>query len=472
MSENTEQIRETFSDHYDVEREIGRGGMATVYLATDLKHDRKVALKVLRPELTSALGGERFPTEIRIIAGLTHPHILPLHDSGELGGFLYYVMPYVEGQSLRERLKDEGELPVHDAVRILREVADALAYAHGRGIVHRDIKPANVMLSGRHALVTDFGVAKAVSAAGGEKLTTVGIALGTPTYMSPEQAMAQPDIDARSDIYALGILAYEMLTGRPPFQKDTPQAQLSAQVMESPAPLSEVGVSISGSLEALIMRCLEKDPGDRWQSAEEVVGRLEELATPSGGVTPTHTRPVKGVAGRKPRRAPVMVGAAVVLAAAVTGGLLMLGGDADGDIDSVAVLPIQDISGNDQAFVNAVHDALVTALARADVVSVVSRSNVMRFQGTGQTTREIADALNVQAVVEGTVFRADERMRINVQMVDPESLRQFWSQVYERDVDDVLAVQNEVANTIATELGAAIAAARQRSEPITSPDTQ
>jgi serine/threonine-protein kinase len=276
MSADAARLTEVFRGTYDIDREVGRGGMATVYLATDVKHDRPVALKVLRPELTLALGGDRFPREIQIVAQLSHPHILPLHDSGERGGFLYYVMPYVDGQSLRARLRSEGKLSVEESIRILREIADALAYAHGRGIIHRDIKPENVMISGRHALVMDFGVAKAVSAASSEPLTTVGIALGTPTYMSPEQAMGQPDIDARSDIYALGILGYEMLAGAPPFVRDTPQALLSAQVIEPPKPVTEIREHIPGALGDLVMRCLAKDPADRWPDAEEVHRRLEQ----------------------------------------------------------------------------------------------------------------------------------------------------------------------------------------------------
>ncbi len=208
-----ERLQAALADRYHLEREVGQGGMATVYLAQDLKHHRKVALKVLRPELAAALGPERFVREVETVAQLQHPHILPLFDSGEADGFLYYVMPFVDGESLRERLKREGALPIHEAVRILREVVDALAHAHQHGVVHRDIKPDNVMLSGRHAVVTDFGVAKAVSAAGTDKLTTVGVALGTPTYMAPEQAMGETNLDARADIYSVGALAYELLTG-------------------------------------------------------------------------------------------------------------------------------------------------------------------------------------------------------------------------------------------------------------------
>ena len=222
MSELVERLRAALADRYDVERKLGAGGMATVYLAEDLKHHRKVAVKVLRPDLAAALGGERFTREIEVAAQLQHPHILPLLDSGEAQGFLYYVMPYVDGESLRERLTARGELPVHDAVRLLSEIVDALSHAHGRGVVHRDIKPDNVMLSGRHALVMDFGVAKAVSeATGRQQLTTAGVALGTPAYMAPEQATADPHLDHRVDIYAVGVLAYELLAGRPPFTATT-----------------------------------------------------------------------------------------------------------------------------------------------------------------------------------------------------------------------------------------------------------
>ena len=274
MKDTLEGIQAAFEGAYKIEREVGHGGMATVYLARDLKHDRLVALKVLRPELAAALGGDRFPREIAIIAQLSHPHILPLHDSGQQGGYLYYVMPYVEGGSLRDRLKRDGTLPVREAVRILREVADALAYAHEQGIVHRDIKPDNVMLSGRHALVADFGVAKAVSAASGEKLTTMGLALGTPAYMSPEQATGEADVDHRSDIYALGAMGYEMLTGEPPFERPTAQAILSAHVLEAPVDISTKYTNLPPILGEVIMRCLKKDRADRWQTAELMLPML------------------------------------------------------------------------------------------------------------------------------------------------------------------------------------------------------
>ena len=297
MTPDSSPLASALASRYAIERELGQGGMATVYLARDLRHERLVALKVLRPELAVSLGPERFLREIKLAAQLQHPHILPLHDSGESAGFLWYVMPYVEGESLRDRVARQGELPVHDALKILIEVTDALAYAHGRGIVHRDIKPDNVLLSGRHALVTDFGVAKAVSeATGRQQLTTAGVALGTPAYMAPEQATADPGIDHRADLYALGVLGYELIAGRPPFSGRTSQETLAAQVTQQPPPLGALRPTCPPGLESVLMRCLEKRPADRWQSADELLAQLEPLLTPSGGTTPAATRPVAAVA--------------------------------------------------------------------------------------------------------------------------------------------------------------------------------
>src|SRR6266480_2911150 len=280
MADLLERVRASLAGRYTIERELGRGGMATVYLAEDLKHHRKVAVKVLKPELAATLGEERFFREIHVAAQLQHPHILPLLDSGEADGFFYYVMPYVEGESLRERLAQHGELPVHDAVRILSEVVDALAHAHQHGVVHRDIKPDNILLSGRHALVMDFGVAKAVSeATGREQLTTAGVALGTPAYMAPEQAAADPHLDHRVDIYAVGVLAYELLTGRPPFVGLTPQEVLAAHVTQAPEPVERHRPALAPALSQVVMRCIAKRAADRWQTAEELLTQLEPLTT-------------------------------------------------------------------------------------------------------------------------------------------------------------------------------------------------
>lgn len=266
MQEHLDNLKAALSGRYDIEREIGAGGMATVFLAHDVKHDRQVAVKVLRPDLSASLGAERFLREISIAAKLSHPHILPLYDSGEADGFLYFVMPFIEGESLRARLARTGELPIGEAIRLIRNVVDALALAHKNGIVHRDIKPDNVLLSAEHALVTDFGVAKAVSAATDQRrdLTTSGMAVGTPAYMSPEQAAGDPNIDHRADIYAVGCMAYEMLTGRPPFDSDSAQTILAAHVTDQPDPVQMHRDAIPEGVADVIMRCLKKRPADRW----------------------------------------------------------------------------------------------------------------------------------------------------------------------------------------------------------------
>jgi serine/threonine-protein kinase len=328
MSDLLERLRGALAARYTIEREIGSGGMATVYLAQDLKHHRQVAIKVLRPDLAATLGPERFLREIEIAAQLQHPNILPLLDSGEADDFLYYVMPFVEGHSLRDKVAKEGELPIGEAVRILRDVVDALTAAHAHGVVHRDIKPENVLLSGRHALVTDFGVAKAVSeATGREQLTTAGVALGTPHYMAPEQASADPHLDHRVDIYAVGAVAYELLTGRPVFMGTTPQQVLAAHMTEPPQPVTKHRDTVPPALEHLVMRCLEKKPADRWQSAEELLPQLEALTTPSGGVTPTDTRPLEAPPGGRRWLVPgAVVAAAVIVVAGFLGAQLFRSG--------------------------------------------------------------------------------------------------------------------------------------------------
>jgi len=311
-----DRVAAALADRYRLIRELGSGGMATVYLAEDMRHRRQVAVKVLRPELAATLGADRFTREIETVAQFQHPHILPLLDSGQADGFFYYVMPSVEGESLRDRLARHGELPIHDAVKILVEVVDALAYAHAHGVVHRDIKPDNVLLSGRHALVMDFGVAKALSdASARSRVTTAGVALGTPAYMAPEQAAADPHIDHRADLYAVGVLGYELVTGGPPFVGKTASEVLAAQVTRRPEPLQARRPACPAALAHIVMKCLEKRPADRWQSADELLAQLEPLATPSGGTTPTATpRPMAAVIGTPLRR---YVAAAVVPAVVV-----------------------------------------------------------------------------------------------------------------------------------------------------------
>jgi serine/threonine-protein kinase len=462
VNEPLDRLRRALAGRYDIERELGAGGMATVYLADDLKHGRKVAVKVLRPELAAALGPDRFPREIRILARLQHPHILPLLDSGEAEGFLFYTMPYIDGESLRQRIDREGALPMQEAVRITREVADALASAHSSGFLHRDIKPGNVMLSGRHALVMDFGIAKAVSDAGGQTLTTVGVAIGTPVYMSPEQATGS-DVDARSDIYALGILAYEMLTGRPPFQGKNAQATLTAQILEKPKEITESRPAVPQAVSDIVMRCLEKAPEDRWQTTEELVPMLESLGTPSGGMTPSQTRPVKTLSAPlsapKPAtsRRTLIIGtaAALLVLAAGFGAWKTLGARSPsgglGSISRVAVMPLRDISGADAVFAESMQDALITGIAGMDLAGVVPRSELTE-KGQSRRLRDVASEFKVDAVMEGTLFRAGDVMRINLQLVEPLSVRHYWTGSFELNVKNVLAAQDSLVRTINAQL--------------------
>ena len=310
------QLNSALAGRYAIEREIGHGGMAMVYLAHDIRHHRHVAVKVLRPEIAALLGTERFLREIEIAAQLNHPHILPLHDSGEAGGVLFYVMPFVEGASLRDRLAADGALPVSEAVRLLHDVVDGLAYAHEHNVVHRDIKPDNVMLANRHAMVTDFGIAKAISdVAGASRVTTAGVSIGTPAYMAPEQCTGDAHIDHRADLYSFGVLAYEILSGRPPFDGTSAQAVLAAHLTEIPVPLRQVRRDVPVALSNVVMRCLEKRPADRWASAAEILNQLESLTTPSTAVP----LPALGPANRT-RRFTLGVAALVAL---VVGGLAL-----------------------------------------------------------------------------------------------------------------------------------------------------
>ncbi len=321
-----EQLHSVLSDRYGIEREIGAGGMATVYLARDIKHNRKVALKLLRPELGALLGTERFLSEINVTANLQHPHLLPLFDSGEAGGLLFYVMPFVEGESLRARLEREQQLPVEDAVRIAREVADALGYAHAHGVVHRDIKPENILLSGGHALVTDFGIAAAIDVAGGSRLTETGIAMGTPRYMSPEQALGQRTVDGRADIYALGCVLYEMLAGEPPFSGPTPQSVVARVLTEKPQSLRIRRESVPEHVDATIAQALAKLPADRFSNASEFTAALTG-ARPIANTAVTHAVPKKPRPLRVKPLLPWVISAVAVLSLATT---MLRGSDRDG----------------------------------------------------------------------------------------------------------------------------------------------
>jgi serine/threonine-protein kinase len=320
MTELTEQLTSALADRYSLERELGHGGMATVYLAHDVRHDRKVALKVLRPELAAVIGADRFLAEIKTTANLQHPHILPLFDSGEVQGTVFYVMPLVEGESLRDRLDREKQLPIVDALRIATQVAQALDYAHRRGVIHRDIKPENILLHDESALVADFGIALAASRAGDTRMTETGMSLGTPHYMSPEQAMGERDLDARTDVYALGATVYEMLGGEPPFTGPTAQAIVARVLSDAPRPLSDVRQTVPPHVDAAVRTALHKLPADRHASASAFA---EALARPA----PAHVVTVAPAASRGVigRWAPWLVAAAAVLVA----GMALVRGDGE-----------------------------------------------------------------------------------------------------------------------------------------------
>jgi eukaryotic-like serine/threonine-protein kinase len=461
-----DSLRAALAGRYTLERELGAGGMATVYLAHDLRHDRKVALKLLREELSASLGKERFLREIKVAAALQHPHILPLYDSGAVDDLLFYVMPYVDGPSLRDRLAKEGELPIGEAVRILRDVADALTEAHRHGVVHRDLKPENVMLRGRHALVMDFGVAKALSeATGRQSLTTVGVALGTPTYMAPEQAVADPHVDHRADIYAFGVVAYELLAARPPFTGASPQQVLAAHVTAVPEPIT-THRSLPPALAALVMRCLEKRPADRWQTAEELVPQLEALMTPGGGVTPTSTRPIAAAAVPATRlsrlRLPFAIAVVLALLAFGAWRATHRGGRAASAsapaavaAKRVGVLPFTSRSQDtaDAYLGDGMATDLTTTLAGMTGLHVVSRSSTFALRG--KTAREAGTALHADAMVEGTVGKVDDRLRVTISLVNVADEALLWSQRYDVTEKELYPLQDSAASAIASALGVA-----------------
>ncbi len=427
---STDRLKTALANRYKIEREIGSGGMATVYLAEDLKHHRQVAVKVLRPDLAATLGPERFIREIETAARLEHPHILTLIDSGEADGFLFFVMPFVRGESLREKL-NHGELPISEAVRILRDVADALAYAHGEGLIHRDVKPDNVLLSGHHAVITDFGVAKAVSeATGRQHITTAGVALGTPTYMAPEQASADPNVDHRADIYALGLLAYEMLTGSPPFTGPTQQAVLAAHITQAPAPVTDMREAIPAALAELVMKCLEKKPADRWQRAEDILTRLDVAATPSMGVTPTDTRPIQAMPAGRTRRNAAILGGAVVVAAVAVGVILLPDGGSPLVQDRVVVGLFENETGDAalDPIGKMAADWITQGLQRTGSVDVIASPTALQASNYVRAELEagrVADPVEALAretragmVVSGTYYRDGNNIRLQVQITD------------------------------------------------------
>ena len=454
----SDSLGRALSGRYVIERELGRGGMATVLLARDLRHDRPVAVKVMMRDLVAPAGAERFLHEIRFAAQLTHPHVLGVHDSGEADGLLYYVMPYVEGETLRGRLARAGALPLADAVRLLRELADALAYAHGRGVVHRDLKPENVLLSGGHAVIADFGIARALVAAtrpdgaDAPRLTATGVSLGTPGYMAPEQVVGAPDADHRTDLYALGVVAWEMLVGVHPFGERSAQAIVAAHLTEPPAPLGVRRPEVPIALAALVARLLAKEPGERPANAEVVVRELDAMSASPGR------------AATRPRRALLTVAATVIVVASAAYAAYRGMPPAPADtatIRTLAVLPFVNTSGNvaDDYFSDGLTDELAHALARVPGLRLAGRTSSYSFKGKAATAQEIGRALDVGALVEGTVRRAGDRLRLTAQLVGTGDGKVLWDSVFESRSGDVFGVQDHFTRAVVEALAPALGTA-------------
>ena len=409
-----QRLRESLSQVYNIDRELGRGGMATVYLAQDIKHDRVVALKVLHPDLAASLGPDRFLREIRLAARLNHPHILPLFDSGDADGMLYYVMPYVEGESLRERLDREQQLPIEEAVHHGRAIAAALDYAHRQNIVHRDIKPENVMLYEGEAMVMDFGIAKAVSAAGSETLTQTGMMVGTPAYVSPEQAAGETNLDGRSDQYSLAVMVYEMITGERPFSGATPQAIMAKRFMETPKPLRTIRRDVPESVEKAVMRAMATEATGRYATSAQFAQALA-----SGGITtPTDTEslPKAAVSAAK----------------------------------SVAVLPFTNMSADaeNEYFTDGMAEEIINALTKIQSLRVTSRTSSFSFKGKNDDIGEIGKKLKVSTVLEGSVRKMGNRLRITAQLVNVADGSNLWSEKYDREIEDIFAIQDDISQAI------------------------
>lgn len=455
--DHEERLKAALADRYSIEREIGSGRMATVYLAQDLKHDREVAVKVLNPELAETLGTQRFLREIKTAAHLTHPHILPVFDSGEADGFLFYVMPFVEGESLRSRLTKERQLPVEDAVQITREIADALAYAHEKGVIHRDVKPANIMLEEGHAVLADFGVAHAVAEAQEDRITRTGTSLGTPAYMSPEQAAGERELDGRSDQYALGCVLYEMLAGHPPFAGAQVEALVRQHLTEEPPSVTGARPSVPEEVAKVIERALAKSPADRFRTTGEMAAAL---------AFPTAGEPARKKNQNLLRFAS---GSAVLLLVALGVRLFLLpGGEptsdpvgtVEGERPTIAVLPFHNLSGQeeDAFFTDGMHFQLITQLTKLGGVSVKGLTSVLVYRDSPRNNRQIGEELDARYIVDGGVQRAGETVRMNIQLTDATSDEQIWAETYDRTLstEAIFQIQSEIVERVAEAVRAAV----------------
>jgi TolB-like protein/tRNA A-37 threonylcarbamoyl transferase component Bud32 len=489
-----DRLRSALGDRYDLDRQVGEGGMATVYRAKDLKHERTVAIKVLREELSVSLGADRFLREIRVVANLQHPNILGLYDSGAAEGLLYYVMPFVEGESLRDRLKKEQQLPLTDSLQITREAAEALQFAHEHGVIHRDIKPENILMQGGHALVADFGIARAVTEAGGDKLTQTGMAIGTPHYMSPEQALGSEHVDARSDVYSLGCVLYEVLIGQPPFTGPNSMAIMARHSMEVVPSLQVVRASVPDEVEDAVMQALEKTPADRYQTMKEFAEALSEaeieaaMARTAQRRASTAARRVSRTTGAMPRRKTGEVEAAeeggrgTKFWAMVAGGVLLLAGigfggyklmhrggagaasDDSGGLDAnhIAVLYFEPRGGSDSVgyLADGITEALIHEIAQVPQLQVISRNGVLPYKKSTLAPDSIGRALKVGTLVQGTVTQADNRLRVDVSLINAGSGKELGSKVLERPREEIFALQDDLAKEVSVflrqQLGAEI----------------
>jgi TolB-like protein/tetratricopeptide (TPR) repeat protein len=436
------ELQMALEGHYTIERELGRGGWATVYLAHDARHDRPVALKILRPDLAAALGTGRFLREIAIAGRLTHPHILPLYDSGTAGDSLFYVMPYIEGETLRKRLLRERQLPLDQVLGIARQVAEALSFAHRHNVLHRDIKPENILLEGDQAYLADFGIARAIQVSAEDTLSEPGLAIGTPAYMSPEQAGGGADLDGRSDLYSLACVIYEMLTGEPPHTGPTAQAILARQQCESPRSIRTLRPSVPARLEQVIMRALAKAPADRFTSLAEFADELADAAE----------RPE---AARVPWSRRALYASAIVLG---VGGVSWLAyrtpssvaGGAKNDPTHVAVLYFDDLS--EKATLRPVADGLtedlIDALGQVTALHVVSPNGVRPYAGRHTAPDSIARALGVGTLVGGSVERSGDILRVTTRLIDARSGLQLQSHTMEYPFGDLFTLQDELAQEV------------------------
>ena len=467
MSDLLDQIQQILGDRYIIEREVGRGGMAFVYLARDRRYERQVAIKVLDPQIATAVGAERFLREIRITAQLQHPHIVSLIDSGEARNLLYAVMPFVEGESLRDRLMASSRLSTTEAVTIAWEVADALDYAHRRGVVHRDIKPENILVSNGHAVVADFGIARAIGLAGGATLTGVGFPIGTAAYMSPEQATAASPVDGRSDIYSLGCVLYETLAGRMAFSGPSLKSVLTQQLTMDPPLIHISRPDVPPNIIAIVRRCLMKQPEERYQSAGELaeelrgaLGDLPRLSTPVPQPPPADAEMesdgLLAAAGRwiVPAALLAILLLGVMFVYRQRGNGARASGPAGPYSASVAVLPFTNLSGgtDDDYFSEGITDEIISQLAQVESLKVISRTSVLALKGSQLTLPQIAETLGVRHIVEGSVRRQGTRVRVTAELIEAASDAHLWSGSFEGDLADSFRVQEEIARKVSGEL--------------------